>query len=96
MVPVFEYDPNKSQSNREKHGLDFVEAQELWEVHHVVFVGRNVGGESRQIIVGELRGRMHVAIFTCRGTVVRLISCHKADSRWVREFEEANGEKKED
>ena len=26
----FEYDPNKSDSNLEKHGIDFEEAQELW------------------------------------------------------------------
>ena len=26
----FEYDDNKSKSNKVKHGIDFVEAQELW------------------------------------------------------------------
>jgi uncharacterized DUF497 family protein len=25
--PEFEFDPNKSQANKNKHGLDFVEAQ---------------------------------------------------------------------
>jgi len=28
--PEFEFDPNKSQANKNKHGLDFVEAQVLW------------------------------------------------------------------
>lgn len=27
---AFEFDPDKSQSNREKHGIDFVLAQKLW------------------------------------------------------------------
>jgi len=27
----FEIDPLKSVSNREKHGVDFVQAQELWQ-----------------------------------------------------------------
>ena len=27
----FEFDPRKSQSNREKHGIDFVAAQTIWE-----------------------------------------------------------------
>ena len=27
----FEYDRSKSDSNREKHGIDFVEAQILWD-----------------------------------------------------------------
>ena len=26
----FEFDPNKSQSNKNKHGIDFIEAQALW------------------------------------------------------------------
>ena len=35
----FEYDPEKSMSNRTKHGSDFIAAQRLWE-------GRVVGIES--------------------------------------------------
>ena len=26
----FEYDPDKSSANRQKHGIDFEEAQALW------------------------------------------------------------------
>jgi uncharacterized DUF497 family protein len=29
-VPHFEFDENKSQSNRLKHGIDFFDAQALW------------------------------------------------------------------
>ena len=28
---VFEFDERKSQGNLEKHGIDFLEAQELWK-----------------------------------------------------------------
>ena len=27
----FEFDPRKSQANQEKHGIDFVAAQAIWE-----------------------------------------------------------------
>ena len=27
---VFEFDPERSESNKEKHGIDFSEAQVLW------------------------------------------------------------------
>ncbi|OQY29431.1 MAG: hypothetical protein B6I38_08235 [Anaerolineaceae bacterium 4572_5.1] len=27
----FEFDPNKSKSNLEKHGIDFIRAQKLWD-----------------------------------------------------------------
>ncbi|WP_082829716.1 BrnT family toxin [Ectothiorhodospira sp. BSL-9] len=32
----FEYDPFKSQLNLEKHGIDFEDAQELWQDPDVV------------------------------------------------------------
>lgn len=32
----FEYDENKSQSNLAKHGIDFVQAQELWNDHDLL------------------------------------------------------------
>ena len=28
----FEFDPEKSRSNLEKHGIDFVDAQKLWKI----------------------------------------------------------------
>ena len=27
----FQYDSNKSQLNQRKHGIDFIEAQQLWQ-----------------------------------------------------------------
>ncbi|MCI8425901.1 MAG: BrnT family toxin, partial [Adlercreutzia sp.] len=32
----FEYDVNKSISNQEKHGINFEEAQALWDAPHFV------------------------------------------------------------
>jgi hypothetical protein len=31
MPALFEFDPRKSAANEQKHGIDFVEAQKLWE-----------------------------------------------------------------
>jgi len=30
-MPSFEYDENKSKTNQQKHGIDFIEAQKLWK-----------------------------------------------------------------
>nr|WP_209019425.1 BrnT family toxin [Chlorobaculum sp. 24CR] len=27
---IFDFDPEKSSTNKHKHGIDFIEAQELW------------------------------------------------------------------
>lgn len=32
----FEYDNNKSNSNLIKHGIDFLEAQELWKDENLI------------------------------------------------------------
>jgi len=88
MSPLFEYDPDKSRKNAERHGIDFEQAQELWRVPHVFIQAREVFGEERTGITGRLAGRLYVAIFTARGSAIRLISCHPADAKWQREHEE--------
>jgi uncharacterized DUF497 family protein len=83
----FEFDPLKDEANLVKHGIGFVEAQELWEVLNVVFPAARVSGEERWGIVGMLRGQLYVAIFAPRGARVRLISCHRADAKWEQIYE---------
>ena len=37
----FEFDPAKSVANREKHGIDFIDAQALWrDVHRIEVTAR--------------------------------------------------------
>jgi uncharacterized DUF497 family protein len=78
----FEYDPAKSESNKAKHGIDFEEAQQLWD-NNVLEIRLDYGGEERFAAVGLLRGVHWTAIITYRGNAVRLISCrrsHKQES----------------
>ena len=37
----FEYDPRKSKMNKNKHGIDFIEAQLLWEDDDRISVRRS-------------------------------------------------------
>ena len=78
----FEYDPKKSASNLWRHGIDFVDAQELWDVAHVVIPSERLAGELRYALVGKLEDRLYVVIYTIRGSRIRLISCHRASGRW--------------
>jgi uncharacterized DUF497 family protein len=32
----FEFDPQKSETNKAKHGIDFIAAQALWKSKHVL------------------------------------------------------------
>lgn len=45
MVAHFEYDSKKSEANFERHGIDFIDAQELWATTHVVIPAKDVAGE---------------------------------------------------
>lgn len=74
---AFEYDPGKSQKNRRKHGIDFDEAQKMWE-GRVVEVPARDAGERRMMAIGMLEGKYWSAIITRRGTTVRLISVRRS------------------
>jgi uncharacterized DUF497 family protein len=80
----FEFDPRKNESNVLRHGIDFVEAQELWKSTHVIIPVCEVSGERRYAILGMLEGELHLAIFTWRRHRARLITCHRADQRWEK------------
>ncbi|WP_457602523.1 BrnT family toxin, partial [Nitratifractor sp.] len=71
----FEYDENKSDINKEKHGIDFVEAQNLWQDEKALVVPANiVGDEVRYALISVFKNKCYVAIYTMRGDVYRIIS----------------------
>ena len=84
----FEYDAEKSAANREKHGIDFEDAQALWDDPQAV-EGRakSVDEEERLMAVGKIGGRYWAAIFTLRGAVRRLISVRRAREKEVEAYE---------
>jgi len=46
---VFEFDPDKSQANLEKHGIDFEQAQTLWRDPDGLDVPSKYPQESRRL-----------------------------------------------
>lgn len=74
----FEYDPEKSQRNLEKHGIDFEQSQQLWEDDHRVIIQARSTTESRFLLIATLAGKHWSAIFTYRGENIRLISVRRS------------------
>ena len=62
----FEFDPWKSESNKAKHGIDFVEAQTLWKSKHVI-LGAKDTAEQRYLVIGTTDHEYWSAIITYRG-----------------------------
>jgi uncharacterized DUF497 family protein len=69
---VFEFDPAKSTANQEKHGIDFTEAQKLWN-NPVIATPLDFPDEARFLVVGRISTRFYSAIITYRHEKIRII-----------------------
>jgi len=79
----FEHDPEKSETNRIKHGIDFDEAQALWSDPFLIEAPALTEEEPRFIAVGRIGARHWTAIFTWRDERLRIISVRRAGSRSI-------------
>ena len=83
---IFEYDPAKSASNKEKHGIDFDEAGKLWD-NKTVSVTINFSDEPRTLVIGKLGEKHWTAIVTKRGEKLRIISVRRARRKEEQVYE---------
>ena len=82
----FEFDTRKSDSNKAKHGIDFVEAQALWKSKHVLR-GAKDALEKRYMIIGRIGTQHWSAIITYRGGIIRIISVRKSTATEIETYE---------
>src|SRR5262245_32189044 len=83
----FEFDPDKSACNKDKHGIDFEEAQALWEDLSLLQAPARTEGEPRFLVVGRI-GRKHwAAICVIRGERTRIISVRRARTKEIEHYE---------
>ena len=83
----FEFDEAKSQANKSKHGIDFVEAQALWLDEAFVEIPARTEDEPRFVVVGMISGKHWSAVITYRGEKVRLISVRRSRVEEVEIYE---------
>jgi uncharacterized DUF497 family protein len=83
----FEYDPNKSRSNKEKHGIDFEEAKTLWKDENRVRIISPYREEPRELIIAKHGDTMYVAVMTKRENRIRIISVRRARDYEVRIYD---------
>jgi uncharacterized protein len=84
---MFEFDPAKSAANKQKHGIDFVEAQALWDGDLLELGVVLYDREERRLLVGSIDGKCWTTIVTQRGDNIRLISVRRARSSEEMAFE---------
>ena len=83
----FEFDPEKSRINHEKHGIDFIKAQRLWDDPNLLEIDSDAESERRYLAVGSLEGKLWTAIFTWRNMKIRLISVRRSRRLEVATYE---------
>ena len=83
----FEFNPRKSKANKQKHGIDFVTAQALWDDPNVIEIPARTTDESRVLVIGKLGDHHWSGIITYRGENIRIISVRRARREEVAMYE---------
>ncbi len=84
---VFEFDSKKSQSNKDKHGIDFDEAQVIWEDPDLLEVQAKSSDEPRSLVIGKIGNKHWSAVITYRDDNIRIISVRRSRETEVAIYE---------
>ena len=83
----FEYDPEKSASNKLKHDIDFKQAQDLWSDSDLLEIPARVTGEPRFVVIGKIKSKCWSAVITYRKEKIRIISVRRSREEEVLLYE---------
>jgi len=83
---MFEFDPVKSASNLDKHGIDFNTAQAIWSDPDLLTKPALNPSEERFIATGKIGSRIWTAVFTMRGNNIRIISVRRARAKEIANY----------
>ena len=83
----FEFDPKKSASNLKKHGIDFLEAQTIWQDPNFIEIPAKSVDESRFVVIGCIEGKHWSAVVTERNEQIRIISVRRSRESEVAIYE---------
>jgi uncharacterized protein len=83
----FEFDPAKSASNLDKHGIDFDAIQAIWQDVMRIELPARTTDEPRWLVVGQIDGKHWSLAVTYRGDRVRIISARRSQKEEVAIYE---------
>jgi uncharacterized protein len=83
----FEFDPKKSDSNKNKHGIDFSEAQELWNDPDLLEIPAKTTDEMRFLVIGMIGEKHWTGIITYRNDNIRIVSVRHARNEEIELYE---------
>jgi uncharacterized DUF497 family protein len=83
----FESDPKKSASNKKKYGIDFDEAQALWNDLDLMEIPVKTSVEPRFVVIGKILEKHWSGIITYRSGKIRIISVRRSRKEDVEIYE---------
>ena len=83
----FEFDKRKSQINKNKHGIDFIEARELWNDPDRIEIPVKTVDEERFLVIGKISDQYWSIIITYRNETVRIISVRRSRKEEIEIYE---------
>lgn len=86
-MAAFEFDEAKSQANLLKHGIDFVDAQQLWNDPMLLEIPAKTEDEPRYLMIGMIVAKHWSAVITYRGDNIRLISVRRSLTEEIALYE---------
>jgi uncharacterized protein len=85
----FEWDPEKAEANRRKHGIEFVDAVIVFDDDRAITLVDEHPTEDRYVTVGmDAQGRVLAVSYAVRGGSIRIISARKARARERAQYED--------
>jgi len=84
---AFEFNLTKSDSNKKKHGIDFYEAQALWNDSDFIEIPLKTIDEPRFLVIGRISEKHWSAIITYKSENIRIISVRRSRKEEVEIYE---------
>ena len=83
----YKFDNRKSAKNLEKHGIDFVGAQDLWNDPDRIEIPTKTIDEQRFLMTGKISDKYWSCVFTYRSEKVRIISVRRSRKEEIDIYE---------
>ena len=83
----FEFDSEKSENNKKKHGIYFHTAQALWDDPDYIIIPAKVDDEVRFLVIGKIRDKHWSSIIAYRGERIRIISVRRSRKEEIDIYE---------
>jgi len=68
----------KSSANQTKHGINFIDAQQLWDDPNILEIPAKTVDEPRYLLIARIKGKLWSAIVTYRNENIRIISVRRS------------------